>query len=123
MATPAMSPHDEMNVYQSAEARFEVAAKKLGLEQGVYRFMRFPNKEITVYIPVMLDSGQLEVFIGYRVHHCRQGAGGGYGGARTANAGRFFNQRRRRPLSGRPQRGRRAVVGGHSASAQRGRRD
>ena len=58
-----------MNVYESAEARFEVAAKKLGLEDGVYRFMRYPNKEITVYIPVELDSGQLEVFIGYRVHH------------------------------------------------------
>jgi glutamate dehydrogenase (NAD(P)+) len=31
--------------------------------------MRYPNKEITVYIPVMLDSGKLEVFTGYRVHH------------------------------------------------------
>ncbi len=31
--------------------------------------MRYPNKEITVYIPAMLDSGHLEVFIGYRVHH------------------------------------------------------
>jgi glutamate dehydrogenase (NAD(P)+) len=64
-----LSPHNELNVYESAEARFEVAAKKLGLEEGVYRFMRYPNKEITVYIPVVLDNGQLEVFIGYRVHH------------------------------------------------------
>jgi glutamate dehydrogenase (NAD(P)+) len=63
------SPHDELNVYQAAAARFEVAAKMLGLEDGLYRFMRYPNKEITVYIPVMLDSGRLEVFIGYRVHH------------------------------------------------------
>jgi len=69
MATPTLSPHEEMNVYASAEARFEIAAKSLGLEQGVYRFMRYPNKEITVYIPVTLDNGQLEVFIGYRVHH------------------------------------------------------
>jgi glutamate dehydrogenase (NAD(P)+) len=81
MATPAMSPHDELNVYQSAEARFEVAAKKLGLEEGVYRFMRFPNKEITVYIPVMLDNGHLEVFIGYRVHHSTV-RGPGKGGIR-----------------------------------------
>jgi glutamate dehydrogenase (NAD(P)+) len=64
-----LSPHNELNVYESAEARFEIAAKKLGLEEGVYRFMRYPNKEITVYIPVVLDNGQLEVFIGYRVHH------------------------------------------------------
>ncbi len=69
MAMPSLSPHNEMNVYESAEARFEVAAKKLGLEEGVYRYLRYPNKEITVYIPVMLDSGHLEVFIGYRVHH------------------------------------------------------
>ena len=69
MSTPTLSPHDEMNVYASAEARFEIAAKKLGLEEGVYRFMRYPNKEITVYIPVTLDNGRLEVFIGYRVHH------------------------------------------------------
>jgi glutamate dehydrogenase (NAD(P)+) len=67
MAT--FSPHDEMNVYQAAAARFEAAAKMLGLEEGLYRFMRYPNKEITVYIPVTLDSGRLEVFIGYRVHH------------------------------------------------------
>jgi len=67
------SPHNELNVYASAEARFEVAAKKLGLgpDDGVYRFMRYPDKEITVYIPVTLDNGQLEVFIGYRVHHSR----------------------------------------------------
>ena len=64
MAT--FSPHHELNIYQAAEARFEVAAKMLGLEQGLYRFMRYPNKEITVYIPVILDNGHLEVFIGYR---------------------------------------------------------
>jgi glutamate dehydrogenase (NAD(P)+) len=69
MSTPTLSRHDEMNVYASAEARFEIAARKLGLEEGVYRFMRYPNKEITVYIPVTLDNGRLEVFIGYRVHH------------------------------------------------------
>jgi glutamate dehydrogenase (NAD(P)+) len=67
MAT--FSPHDELNVYQAAAARFEAAAKMLGLEEGLYRFMRYPNKEITVYIPVMLDNGKLEVFTGYRVHH------------------------------------------------------
>src|SRR5579871_868818 len=66
---PDFTPHDEMNVYQAAEARFEMAAKKLGLEEALYRFMRYPNKEITVYIPVTLDSGRLEVFIGFRVHH------------------------------------------------------
>jgi glutamate dehydrogenase (NAD(P)+) len=63
------SPDNEFNVYEAAEARFEVAAKRLGLEEGLYRYMKYPNKEITVYIPVTLDNGHMEVFIGYRVHH------------------------------------------------------
>ena len=60
---------DELNVYKSAEARFEIAAKKLALEDGLYRYLKYPSKEITVYIPVPLDSGRLEVFVGYRVLH------------------------------------------------------
>jgi glutamate dehydrogenase (NAD(P)+) len=74
---------NELNVYQSAEARFEAAARKLGLEEGLYRFLKYPNKEITVYIPVMLDNGHLEVFIGYRVHHSIV-RGPGKGGIRFA---------------------------------------
>jgi len=65
----SVAVQNELNVYESAEARFEVAAKKLGLEEGLYKYMKYPNKEITVYIPVAMDSGHLEVFIGYRVHH------------------------------------------------------
>ena len=67
MATVAI--HNELNVYESAEARFEVAARKLGLEEGLYKYLKHPNKEITLYIPVAMDNGHLEVFIGYRVHH------------------------------------------------------
>jgi len=65
----AVAVHDELNVYESAEKRFEAAAKKLGLEEGLYRYLKYPNKEITVYIPVVMDDGRLEVFIGYRVQH------------------------------------------------------
>ena len=64
-----VAAHDELNVYESAEARFEVAAKQLGLEEGLYRFLKYPNKEITVYIPVVMDDGRMEVFTGYRVQH------------------------------------------------------
>jgi len=73
----------ELNVFESAEARFETAAKKLGLEQGVYRFLKCPEREITVYIPVALDSGRLEVFTGYRVLHSTV-RGPGKGGIRFA---------------------------------------
>jgi glutamate dehydrogenase (NAD(P)+) len=74
---------DELNVYQSAEARFETAAHKLGLEDGIYRYLKYPSKEITVYIPVTLDSGRMEVFIGYRVLHSTV-RGPGKGGIRFA---------------------------------------
>ena len=74
---------EEMNVYQNAEARFEVASQKLGLEQGIYRYLKYPSKEITLYIPVGLDSGTLEVFTGYRVLHSTV-RGPGKGGIRFA---------------------------------------
>jgi glutamate dehydrogenase (NAD(P)+) len=79
---PAADP-SEFNVYQSAEARFELAARKLGLEEGVYRFLKYPSKEITLYIPVARDNGNLEVFIGYRVLHSVV-RGPGKGGIRFA---------------------------------------
>ena len=78
-----VAAQDELNVYASAEARFETAAQKLHLEEGLYRFMKHPDKEITVYIPVALDSGRLEVFTGYRVLHS-QVRGPGKGGIRFA---------------------------------------
>ena len=80
--SPTPAP-EEMNVYQNAEARFEVAAQKLGLEQGIYRYLKYPSKEITLYIPVGLDNGTLEVFTGYRVLHSTV-RGPGKGGIRFA---------------------------------------
>src|SRR6266853_2412627 len=74
---------EEMNVYQNAEARFEVAAHKLGLEQGLYRYLKYPSKEITLYIPIGMDNGTLEVFTGYRVLHSTV-RGPGKGGIRFA---------------------------------------
>jgi glutamate dehydrogenase (NAD(P)+) len=71
----------ELSVYESAEARFEAAAAKLDLEQGVYRYMKYPEREITIYIPVVHDNGQVEIFTGYRVLHSSV-RGPGKGGIR-----------------------------------------
>jgi glutamate dehydrogenase (NAD(P)+) len=81
MAT--LSLEQELNPYAAAEARFEEAAKKLGLAQDLYKFLQNPNKEITVYIPVKMDDGRLEVFTGYRVQHSLV-RGPGKGGIRYA---------------------------------------
>ncbi|HKW87647.1 MAG TPA: Glu/Leu/Phe/Val dehydrogenase [Candidatus Acidoferrales bacterium] len=81
MATVSME--HELNPYEAAEARFEEAARKLGLEDGLYRYLKHPNKEITVYIPVRMDDGRMEVFVGYRVQHSLV-RGPGKGGIRYA---------------------------------------
>lgn len=82
MATTLSLEH-ELNPYEAAEARFEEAAKKLGLAQDLYQYLQHPNKELTVYIPVKMDDGRLEVFTGYRVQHSLV-RGPGKGGIRYA---------------------------------------
>jgi glutamate dehydrogenase (NAD(P)+) len=59
----------ELSVYESMAARFDVAAKALQLDAGLYKYLRTPNREIIVHIPVAMDDGRLEVFDGYRVQH------------------------------------------------------
>jgi glutamate dehydrogenase (NAD(P)+) len=59
----------ELAVYENMGARFDVAAAKLGLDEGFQHVLRSPSKEITLYLPVGLDNGKIEVFIGYRVQH------------------------------------------------------
>ncbi len=67
--TSSLSIADENNPWQSQRARFDLAAQKLNLDEGVWKILSHPAREITVYIPVQMDDGHLEVFTGYRVHH------------------------------------------------------
>jgi len=59
----------ESNPWEQQAARFNLAAEKLKLDEGLWRVLRQPNREIIVHIPVAMDNGQLEVFTGYRVQH------------------------------------------------------
>lgn len=59
----------ELNPWLSAEARFNEAAERLEMDEGLQKVLRTPSREITVYIPVVLDDGRIEVFTGYRVQH------------------------------------------------------
>ena len=59
----------ESNPWESQTARFDFAAQKLNLDEGLWKILSKPSREITVYIPVMMDDGHLEVFTGYRVQH------------------------------------------------------
>lgn len=61
--------HDELNPLKAAEARFDIAAERLGIDEGMQKVLRSPAREVTVNIPVQLDDGRIEVFTGYRVQH------------------------------------------------------
>jgi glutamate dehydrogenase (NAD(P)+) len=72
MSTLVQSPHSlekEFNPWEAQAARFDVAARKLNLDEGLFRVLRYPNREIIVHIPVLMDDGHIEVFTGYRVQH------------------------------------------------------
>ncbi len=59
----------EENPLDSMLYHFDQAAQLLRLEPDLYTFMRHPSLEVTIYIPVIMDDGHLEVFVGYRVQH------------------------------------------------------
>jgi glutamate dehydrogenase (NAD(P)+) len=66
-ATPELER--ELNPWLAAEARFNRAADKLALDDGMRKVLSTPSREIIVHIPVQLDDGRLEVFTGFRVQH------------------------------------------------------
>ncbi len=66
-ATPSVD--NEINPWLSAAARFDEAALRLNLDEGLGKILRTAALELTVNIPVQLDDGRLEVFTGYRVQH------------------------------------------------------
>jgi glutamate dehydrogenase (NAD(P)+) len=73
VATPTLSVpisfENEKNPWIAAAARFDEAAMRLKLDDGMRKVLRSAAKELTVHIPVLLDDGRLEVFTGYRVQH------------------------------------------------------
>jgi glutamate dehydrogenase (NAD(P)+) len=65
----SISHENEKNPWLAAAARFDEAAMRLKLDDGMRKVLGTPAKEITVHIPVQLDDGRIEVFTGYRVQH------------------------------------------------------
>ncbi len=73
----------ETNPWTAQAARFDLAARKLNLDEGLWKVLRYPNRELTLHIPVQMDDGRLEIFTGYRVQHSIA-RGPGKGGIRFA---------------------------------------
>ncbi len=67
--TPSMSLDQEINPWEAQSARFDFAARKLNLDDGLWKLLRMPSREIIVHFPVTMDDGRIEVFTGFRVQH------------------------------------------------------
>jgi glutamate dehydrogenase (NAD(P)+) len=64
-----VSLDQEINPWEAQNARFDFAARKLNLEEGLWKLLRTPSRELIVHFPVSMDDGRIEMFTGYRVQH------------------------------------------------------
>ena len=77
----SVSLEQEINPWEAQAARFDFAARKLNLEEGLWKLLRTPAREIIVHFPVAMDDGRFEIFTGFRVQHSIA-RGPGKGGVR-----------------------------------------
>jgi len=61
--TPAFNP------WTAVLGRMDEAAELIGLDPDIHALLRRPRRSLEVSIPVRMDSGAVEVFTGWRVHH------------------------------------------------------
>jgi glutamate dehydrogenase (NAD(P)+) len=65
----ALSVLPKHNPYDVVLHNFELAAKKINLNEELAMLIRTPDRELRVELPVMMDDGKLHSVIGYRVQH------------------------------------------------------
>lgn len=58
-----------MNIEQIATRQFDAAADLLGLTASMRQRLLVPFREVVVQVPVLMDHGEFEIFIGFRVQH------------------------------------------------------
>ncbi|MHC4490267.1 MAG: Glu/Leu/Phe/Val family dehydrogenase [Planctomycetota bacterium] len=59
----------ELNPFKIAQAQFDECAEHLGLDNAMRSFLRWPQREYHVVLPVRMDDGSSRVFHGYRVQY------------------------------------------------------
>jgi glutamate dehydrogenase/leucine dehydrogenase len=58
-----------MGMYENVKNQFEKASEVMGLDDSLKKILALTNNEIVVHFPVKMDSGEVQVFTGYRVQH------------------------------------------------------
>ena len=62
-------PEFESEMHRTAVAQLDQVAERLHLDHDIHIRLRYPRRALVVSIPVRMDDGRTEVFMGYRVHH------------------------------------------------------
>ncbi|MES2591135.1 MAG: Glu/Leu/Phe/Val dehydrogenase [Bacteroidota bacterium] len=65
---PTTEQH-ESSMFDAVLARLDIAAKIYGLSDDVAIVLRNPQKQVKVSLPIMMDSGKIQVFEGFRTIH------------------------------------------------------
>ena len=60
---------ETMNPWEAALEFLDEAAELISLDPGIHAILRKPKRSLEVAVPVKMDSGEITVFSGYRVHH------------------------------------------------------
>jgi len=64
-----MTTSQSYNPYENMLQLLDSAAEQLGLDLDDYISLRYPERELTVSLPVEMENGHIEMFTGYRVQH------------------------------------------------------
>ena len=69
----------EKNAYDAAMENFDLAADALGLDDDVRSMIKYPERALTVVLPVRMDNGKIHCFQGlprstqHRARPCQRG--------------------------------------------------
>jgi glutamate dehydrogenase (NAD(P)+) len=69
MAVSSLQHEMDSETYHMAVRQLDLVAERLGLDSGVRRRLQQPQRCLVVSVPVLMDNGETQVFVGYRVHH------------------------------------------------------
>ena len=58
-----------MNIFEMAKIPLDKASELIKLDEGVSKLLAQPERTLEVSIPVRMDDGRLEIFMGYRSQH------------------------------------------------------
>ena len=61
--------HKKYNPYENMLSVLDTAAGKLKLSESEYVFLKYPERQLQVSMPMVMDDGSVKVFEGYRVQH------------------------------------------------------